>query len=411
MKNSKDLIKEEADSPKTTSSEENQISEGARVCVLVALVAASVFTVLFMQYSQSTLVDSPIRFRASTAVVCTEFCKMTIGFIHVCLFGDLQQTTSQLWKLSVPATMYLIQNNLLFVALRNLDSAVYQVIYQLKTLTTALFSVSMLGRKLSGREWVAIGFLMAGAALAKLGSEKPPEGKDKLTDRDPALGIFVVLIATCTSGFSGVWVEKILKGVKIDLWVRNAQLGFFSVIGGLLYVYQNDYDFVREHGFFGGYTRSTFVVIALNTLNGYLIALTIKYTSNITKAFAGGAAIVIGSIGAYFLFDFHLTFLFNLGVAAVCVGIYLNSDSTLAHLKTVLGLVGLWIGVQVALHLSEGLVQPHISLVIGTAIVLVIGIAIVIGTSATAKYDPLPTSEEEELMTSTKLQFVTKHGL
>jgi len=337
-----------------------EVSSSARLIVLSSLVATSVFTVLFMQYSQSTLVDSPVRFKPSTAVVCTEFFKMAIGLIYVTLFGDLRQTTSQLWILSVPAAMYLIQNNLLFIALRNLDSAVYQVIYQLKTLTTTLFSITMLGKKVSGREWVAILFLMSGAALAKLGSSKPEEGKDQLSDRNPMLGIGVVLIATCTSGFSGVWVEKILKNVKIDLWVRNAQLGFFSVIGGLLFVYQFDYDFVQQHGFFGGYTTSTWIVIALNTLNGYLIALTMKYTSNITKAFASGAAIVFGSIGAGFLFDFQLTYLFNLGVACVCLGIYLKSDSTMNHLDKILGVCLVCVFSQFLIHMLPNLGEsPH----------------------------------------------------
>lgn len=56
------------------------------------------------------------------------------------------------WKqallLGVPAGLYTLQNNLLFIALQNLDGATYQVTYQLKIFTTAMFSVMMLGRKL-----------------------------------------------------------------------------------------------------------------------------------------------------------------------------------------------------------------------------------------------------------------------
>lgn len=304
-----------------------------KTIIIVSLVCQTVAAVIFTQWSRSTLAGSDVRFAPSTAVVCAEFLKTIIGIIYVLLYGDIRQVKDQLWKLSVPALCYLIQNNLLFIALTNLDACVFQVIYQIKTFTTAVFSVVLLKRDLSKREWIAIFFLMCGAALANYGSEKPSQENDKLVDRNTTLGIIVVLCSTLTSGFAGVWVEKILKGVKVDLWVRNIQLGMFSIIGGLVLVWQNDSEFVKEYGFFGGYTWSTWIVIILNTIGGYLVALTIKYTSNIIKAFANGAAIIFGSILSVILFGFTLTFAFAIAVCFVILGIYMNSDQTLLHLR------------------------------------------------------------------------------
>jgi len=34
-----------------------------------------------------------------------------------------------------------------------------------------------------------------------------------------------VLSACCSSGFAGVYFEKILKGTKATIWLRNIQLG------------------------------------------------------------------------------------------------------------------------------------------------------------------------------------------
>lgn len=68
----------------------------------------------------------------------------------------------------IPAGLYTLQNNLLFIALSNLDAATYQVTYQLKILTTALFSVLMLGKKLDSTKWISLVFLMIGVSLVQV---------------------------------------------------------------------------------------------------------------------------------------------------------------------------------------------------------------------------------------------------
>jgi UDP-sugar transporter A1/2/3 len=69
-----------------------------------------------------------------------------IGLIYVALFGDLSQIKDSLWKMSVPSLCYLAQNNFQFIALSNLDSCSFQILYQIKTFTTALFSIFLLGK-------------------------------------------------------------------------------------------------------------------------------------------------------------------------------------------------------------------------------------------------------------------------
>lgn len=39
------------------------------------------------------------------------------------------------------------------------------------------------------------------------------------------IGLFAVLSACFSSGFAGVYFEKLLKGSKVSIWMRNILLG------------------------------------------------------------------------------------------------------------------------------------------------------------------------------------------
>ena len=68
-------------------------------------------------------------------------------------------------KLAIPAFCYALQNNLVFLAISNLSAAAAQVLYQLKTLTTALFSVILLGRTFQPSQWASFVLLGLGVVL------------------------------------------------------------------------------------------------------------------------------------------------------------------------------------------------------------------------------------------------------
>lgn len=130
-------------------------------------------------------------------------------------------------KLLVPSLLYTVQNNLLYLALTNLDAATYQVCYQMKILTTAIFSAVMLNRKFSAKKWFALIMLTVGVVLAQnsgSGDSHTSRNGAEAEQQNRFIGLVAVLCAACTSGFSGVYFEKILKGSSVTLWVRNIQM-------------------------------------------------------------------------------------------------------------------------------------------------------------------------------------------
>jgi len=224
-------------------------------------------------------------------------------------------------KVMVPSAVYLIQNNLLYVAASNLDVATYQITYQLKILTTAMFAVTMLNKKLISTQWFSLLILIAGVAMVQLSDVK--ESSASSGEQSKVLGFTAALSACCLSGFAGVYFEKILKGSDVSVWMRNVQLALLSVPMGLVTSYVSDGGKISEHGFFHGYDNFVCFTVAQNALGGLLVAVVVKYADNILKGFACSLAIIITCVASIFIFDFSLSLQFTLGAGCVIGSIFL----------------------------------------------------------------------------------------
>ena len=217
----------------------------------------------------------------------------------------------------------MVQNNLNYVAIGNLPAATFQVSYQLKILTTAILSVTMLSKDLNKRQWFSLLLLFAGVAIVQLNGAK--EGTAP-AEQNQFIGMVAVLMACCCSGFAGVYFEKILKNsAKVSLWTRNIQLGLFGCLTGIIGAYMKDGDKINEHGFFFGYNKVVWAVIFNQAFGGLLVAVVIKYADNILKGFACSISICVSAVVAYFLFEFQISMMFVTGTSLVISAVYLYS--------------------------------------------------------------------------------------
>ena len=198
---------------------------------------------------------------------------------------------------------------------------VLQVSYQLKILTTAIFSVVMLRKELSRVQWGALLLLFSGVALVQLQPAKTNAAD--LAHHNALKGMIAVLVSCVMSGFAGVYFEKVLKSTKQSLWIRNVQLGFIGLISGTFTVFLKDGDQIRENGFFHGYDWVVWTVVVLTSLGGLMVAVVVKYADNILKGFATSAAIVLSCLVSVYFFDFVLSFQFVLGASMVMAAVYL----------------------------------------------------------------------------------------
>ena len=217
------------------------------------------------------------------------------------------------YKLSVPAILYVIQNNLQYVAASNLDVATFQVTYQMKILTTAFFSVLLLRRRLSRMKWASLVMLAVGVAIVQLQSTTAPVTQssspgvkigiansavsgDSLIAPDrvmrPFNGFLAVTLACVTSGLAGVYFEFILKASSgstppPDLWIRNTQLSLFSLVPALVPILFAPSGpegvgwlgrIMTSFNNFNGWAMGT---VLTQTLGGLITAIVIRYSDNI----------------------------------------------------------------------------------------------------------------------------------
>jgi len=317
-------------------------------CLLVLTLQTTV-SVLAMRYSRKKIKGGKELYIGTTLVLVAEILKLFFCLVLLLVqkSGSLKQTFKvisnevffkprETVKLVIPSSLYSLQNNLVLLALSSLDAATFQVTYQLKILTTAFFSVVLLRRELKLLQWLALVILMSGVVLVQFPSDssKVP-GKLSITSHH-LVGLLAVLISSLSSGFAGVYYEKLLKeSAQPSLVLRNIQLGIFSIIFGAAAVIINDGHNVLQRGFFDGYNSVVWLVIMLQASGGLLVAAVIKYADNILKGFATSISIILSCLFSYVVFhDLELEFNFLLGTGFVIAATFLYGIQSHSHSTT-----------------------------------------------------------------------------
>ncbi|KAK9871356.1 hypothetical protein WA026_011622 [Henosepilachna vigintioctopunctata] len=216
-----------------------------------------------------------------------------------------------------------MQNTLLYLSASHLDAATYQVTYQLKIFTTAIFTVLILKRQLLITQWLSLVSLIGGIILVQLAQDKAPTKVANGVEQNHLVGFLAALGACILSGFAGVYFEKILKGSDISVWMRNIQLSLLSIPIALISCFVQNSTEILEKGFFFGYDGFVIYLVILQATGGLLVALVVKYADNILKGFATSLAIIISCVASIYLFNFHLTLKFSGGASLVIFAIFL----------------------------------------------------------------------------------------
>lgn len=326
-----------------------------KLLVLATLAFQNSGITLVTRYSRGVLHEP---YAVITTVIASELIKLLIStaVIHHSNQYDVSKTVQRVvhdirlsLPMAVPGAIYLVQNLLTYVGLGALDGSTYAILVQLKLLTTAVFAVVMLNKKLWSYQWRALCLLFVGVVLVQL---RPATQQSTAAGEvgggwlgmssEVLTGTAAVLGVALLSGLAGVYFEWMLKNsTAFNMWDRNVQLSFYGLLLSPLPILfsATDRHFFATHSFYYGWSAVTLLVVSLASAGGLLVSLAVAYTDNIMKNFATSAAILLTGLVSWLVFgDLQPTVVWLCGMCCVLLAVFNYSEDVKA-LGRLMGLV------------------------------------------------------------------------
>ncbi|GAA5960109.1 hypothetical protein JCM3765_002471 [Sporobolomyces pararoseus] len=236
-------------------------------------------------------------------------------------------------QMTVPAALYSLQNKLLYTALSNLSAEIYQTTYQLKLVTTAIFSILFFKTRVSRKKWFSLFLLTLGVIIVQLDKPSPSYRPRRRVEEeeDRIKGFGAIFLACISSGLAGSYFEKVLKSTSppltttttgsptlqketrnknkkgistvktSSLWIKNLQLSIPSLVFASIGVYLSSTTTSTSTStsilhLWKGFTPLVWFVVLNQALGGLLVALVVRDSSSIDKGFATSIAIILSTL-------------------------------------------------------------------------------------------------------------------
>lgn len=134
------------------------------------------------------------------------------------------------------------------------------------------------------------------------------------------------------SGLSGVYNEYLLKrGYSECIYLQNTYLYFYGSIFNLIaYFFETSYSstingsiFNSFDQFFKGFSIYTWALVATQVLNGILMSIVMKHSSNITRLFVISCSLIVTTVLSILVFSLKLNGYFYFCFSLIMVSLFL----------------------------------------------------------------------------------------
>lgn len=197
-----------------------------------------------------------------------------------------------------PAFCYFVSNNCMFFIIRELGAATFQIMNNLKVLSTGVFMYTFLDRKLSWMQWKALIILVVGCMVTQL-RDKEEDGIEHQSS--PLTGYLLVVVSAVASGAGGAFSEKLLKGksfnqsktVQETIHWQNVQLYVFGLTFGLISLHLDEKGTGQpDQSVFYGFNTYAYATVTTLAICGLLVSFILKYLDNIAKCFCAALSML-----------------------------------------------------------------------------------------------------------------------
>ncbi|KAI0237325.1 putative UDP-sugar transporter protein SLC35A4 [Lamellibrachia satsuma] len=280
-----------------------------------------------------TEVDNKLPFSSTSMFLLAEFAKLCIS---IALFmpevrekGFKMPSLSYIALFAVPAFLYLITNNLGVQMQTEMDPATYQVLANMKILSTALLYRIIIKKPITPLQWGSLGLLAVAGVLNSYGGFKAKSGEIRPSEIHVTLkGLVMITVYCFLSGLAGVYSEYILKKkYETSIHLQNALLySFGCILNGSVFLLTalNSNDPATNLNLFHGYSIFTWILVLTQAVAGLIMSSIIKHGSNITRLFFIACAMLVTTTLSILIFGLQLNTYFCAAFVIVIVALYLH---------------------------------------------------------------------------------------
>lgn len=278
---------------------------GSCVLLLFFSVSATIFT------EASKLEDGTYPYNTFMIPFAVEVVKFLFSSA-LCLHQRLSRRKSIPFSLSFrtfatygfPALCYFVSNNCMFHIIRLLGASTFQIMNNLKVLSTGIFMYVFLDRKLSWLQWKALIMLVVGCMVTQL--NKKVDKAEHEDNYSTLAGYSLVLLSAAASGAGGVFSEKLLKGNvgkqqtaergNVSIHWQNVQLYAYGLLFGAISLHTDMGSTPSGRNLFYGFNAYAYATVTSLAVCGLLVSFILKYLDNVAKCFCAAVTMLCVAI-------------------------------------------------------------------------------------------------------------------